>query len=112
MNEERGKKKNIKPVDEIMETNYKYEDSNSLDYIIEDTTENKEETVSKFGVVTGCGSLNVRKEPSLDSEIICVINLSTEVEIEENESTDEFYKICLPNGIEGYCMRKYIITKV
>ena len=62
----------------------------------------------KIGRVFGCTSLNVRKAPKTNAMIICTINCHAEVEIDELESTDDFYKICTASGIEGYCMKKFI----
>lgn len=62
----------------------------------------------KAGVVTDCLKLNVREKPDKDSGIVCEITASTELVIYENESTEEFYKICTYSGIEGYCMKKFI----
>lgn len=61
------------------------------------------------GRVTGCNKLNVRKEPRAIADIVCEIDNNTKVTVYEDESTDEFYKVCLPAGIEGFCMRKYIV---
>ena len=62
----------------------------------------------KIGRVFGCTSLNVRKAPKTNAAVICTINCHAEVEIDELESTDDFYKICTASGIEGYCMKKFI----
>ena len=62
----------------------------------------------KIGRVFGCTSLNVRKAPKTKAMVICTINCHAEVEIDELESTDDFYKICTASGIEGYCMKKFI----
>lgn len=64
-----------------------------------------------LGVVTGCERLNVRKEPSLTSTIVCEIENQTEVMIEEAESTEDFYKVFTVSGIDGFCMRKFIEIK-
>ena len=61
-----------------------------------------------IGSVVDCNTLNVRKEPSIESEVLCEISWSTELMVYEDESTDEFYKICTASGIEGYCMKKFI----
>lgn len=60
------------------------------------------------GIVTDCLKLNIRKEPSPNSRIVCAIDCLTEVIIDEKESTDEFYKICTVSGVEGFCMKKFI----
>lgn len=60
------------------------------------------------GVVVDCSKLNMRVEPYAGADIVCTIDCGTEVVIDEAESTDEFYAVCTPAGMEGYCMRKYI----
>lgn len=77
--------------------------------IEEQTVEKVEEP--KTGVVIDCQRLNVRKEPSVSADIICEIAKQTEVMIYENESTNDFYKICTSAGIEGFCMKKYISVR-
>lgn len=62
----------------------------------------------KQGVVVDCVKLNVRMEPSSNSEIVGQINASSNLEVYEDESTEEFYKICTYSGVEGYCMKKFI----
>jgi len=58
--------------------------------------------------VTNCKKLNLREEPKKDSAIVCEVDYQTELMIDENESTEEFYKVCTAAGIEGFCMRKFI----
>lgn len=60
------------------------------------------------GVVVDCSRLNVRETPALDGVILTQIARSTEVIIEEDESTDEFYKVCLATGLEGYCVKQFV----
>ena len=62
----------------------------------------------KFGKITGCKKLNVRKLPSRDSEIISELVEGSEIMVDDNESTALFYKICTEHGIEGYCMKNFI----
>lgn len=66
------------------------------------------EVQNKTGVVTDCIKLNVRTEPNLKADVLCEITCLSRVTIDENESTDEFYKIYTSAGVEGYCMKKYI----
>lgn len=63
------------------------------------------------GAVVDCLKLNVRKEPSIDAEVLAVIPADSEVVIDIDASVSEFYKICTVAGIEGFCMRKYIALK-
>ena len=60
------------------------------------------------GVVVGCFNLNVRTGPSKDFDVICEIPSDSEVEIDESESFEDFYKICTASGVEGFCMKKFI----
>lgn len=55
-----------------------------------------------------CEKLNVRSDSTIDSDPVGVINRDSKVFIYENESTDEFYKVCTATGLEGYCMKKFI----
>lgn len=75
---------------------------------VETIVEEVPEMTTKIGVVDNCYMLNVRKEPNVDANIICVIKVSDTVEIIEDESTDEFYKVCTAAGATGFCMKKYI----
>lgn len=63
------------------------------------------------GVTTKTFLLNVRKEPDVNSEIVHRLSYSSEVFIDEENSTDEWYKIRTKNGVEGFCMKVYIFVK-
>lgn len=65
-------------------------------------------TEPKEGVVVDCLKLNVRMEPNSDSEVVGQISAATQLKVYEDESTEEFYKICTYSGVEGYCMKKFI----
>ena len=62
----------------------------------------------KFGKVSNCKKLNIRKLPSRDAEIVREVVEGSEVMIDEKESTALFYKICTEHGIEGFCMKDFI----
>ena len=62
----------------------------------------------KFGKISNCKKLNVRKLPSRDAGIVSELVEGSEVMIDENESTALFYKICTEHGIEGFCMKQFI----
>lgn len=61
-----------------------------------------------IGKVVGCLKLNVREQASTYSDVVCEISVNTNVMIDDDNSTNEFYKICTEFGIEGYCMKKFI----
>lgn len=62
----------------------------------------------KQGVVTDCVKLNVREEPKAGAKVVCTIDFLTEVTVDVESSTDDFYCISTASGIEGYCMKDYI----
>lgn len=67
-----------------------------------------EESEPVIGIVTDCTRLNVREHPYSDSTVLGVITAATELIVIEEESTEDFYKICTSIGLEGYCMKKFI----
>ena len=84
---------------------------------VEEVIEPVEETVEEvaeveenltevaFGKVN-CSKLNVRKEPSINSVPLCIIEHGTMMEI--SEFNGEWVKILTPDGVSGYCMREFI----
>lgn len=67
--------------------------------------------VIKFGHVANCESLNVRNKPNVKSNVLCVIKKGDKVKIDDGESTNDFYKVILKSGVEGFCMKKYITVR-
>lgn len=55
--------------------------------------------------------LHVLAEPRLDSEVICKLRYLTEVEIDLENSTEDFYKIYTAIGAEGFCPKDSVIIK-
>lgn len=62
------------------------------------------------GTVFGAYKLYVRKDSNKEAESICTIDENSVVQIDLNatDSDNEFYKITTSDGIEGYCMKKFI----
>lgn len=102
MSKDRGKRSQVKVVSEIIPEEKKEE---VLDVIVE-----AEETVQPMmltGEVT-CELLNVRKNPAKDLQPpVAVIAIGTPVQILESNN-DEWYKVKLNTGHEGFCMRQFI----
>lgn len=63
---------------------------------------------SVVGVVFDCSKLNVRKYPYTHADVRCVIKAGDKVTIDEEGSTELFYKVRTESGVDGYCMRQYI----
>ena len=66
------------------------------------------EVTNPVGIVVGCEKLNVRKEPSINSEVVFQFPCNMEVEIFIDKSTEDWFYVCNAAGIEGFCMKKYI----
>lgn len=90
------------------------DDENSEVETVEQIETVAEETVNvvqyKKGVVSGCKKLRVREKASVNSELLLIIDEGTELQVDlsnDNQSA-EFYKVVVPSGIEGYCMKEFI----
>lgn len=72
--------------------------------------ENIKEEVKRTvkGKVIDCTRLNIRRRPNKDSEVNCIIDVDSIVEINENKSNDEWYRVTTDDEVYGYCMKKYI----
>ena len=87
----RGKRKETKPIDEVI-----------------GNIENVDNTIpsNKIGVVN-CQNLNVRKEPTTDSAILRIIPKDTKVEILSDEN-ETWYKVRIGDIGTGFCMKEFI----
>ena len=81
----------------------------TVENIIEEVEETKPDP--KIGTVTDCNRLNVRKDPNPNAEIICEVPAATDLMIDEEQSTDTFYKVFTAAGVEGYCMKRFVTIK-
>ena len=91
----------IEPVEEAVE-----EVIEPVEEAVEEVAEVEENpTEVAFGKVN-CSKLNVRKEPSINSVPLCIIEHGTRMEISEFDG--EWVKILTSDGVSGYCMRKFI----
>lgn len=67
-----------------------------------------EETVQCFTGVINVSLLNIRVAPNIDSDVVTVVKEGTILEISDEESTDDFYKVYLANGVDGFCMKQFV----
>lgn len=86
------------------------EEAEQAQEIVEES-QKVEESVQTVGFVDNCECLRVRKESNVDSEELCIISKLSEVVIDLDNSTDYFYKVKTSEGVEGYCMKKFITIK-
>lgn len=61
----------------------------------------------KAGVVTDCERLNVRETPSVGATVVAVLPALSSVTVDLEQSTEDFYKVCTAEGVEGFCMKRY-----
>lgn len=73
-----------------------------------EATQVRETHILITGTVTNCKNLNVRKKPDQTSESIQIICAGSEVKIDKDKSTAEFYKVCTAGGTEGYCKKQFV----
>ena len=87
------------------------------DEVIVTTLENKTVTESNSGavakgVVANCAKLNVRSKPGIDGDVVATLSVNEEVNIDVDESTNEWFKISTTAGVKGYCMRKFVNANI
>ena len=61
--------------------------------------------------IVNCLRLHVFSEPNTDSEVVCKLRYLTEVEIDFENSTEDFYKVYTAIGAEGFCQKDLLIIK-
>lgn len=61
------------------------------------------------GTVVGCRLLNIRTEPDIDSDVVCVVPELSTLAVDLSESSNGWFHVYTPAGVEGYCMKKYVV---
>lgn len=72
---------------------------------------NDKKGMTDMNGIVNCIRLHIHAEPNLESEIVCKVRYLTEVEIDLEESTEDFYKIYTAIGAEGYCEKDLLTIK-
>lgn len=94
------KREQIKPSDE------------NMTLPVEETEANVQEEPKKVsGIVVNCNRLNIRTKPSINSQPVGNVTVNSEVIINLNQSNDEWLKVITKDGVEGFCMKKYVKIK-
>lgn len=79
---------------------------------VEETEANVQEEPKKVsGIVVDCNRLNIRTKPSINSQPVGNVTVNSEVVINLNQSNDEWLKVITKDGVEGFCMKKYVKIK-
>ena len=103
----------IEPVDETEETEETEQDKPADESDDEEQDEIQPDEVKEACVVK-CEKLNVRKEASKTSEVVCVISKDAALTVSITKSTEDFYKVYTINNevlVEGYCVKDFIKIK-
>ena len=75
----------------------------------ENTCETTCETKKGIIDAPGYAGINLRSEPSTESEVLKVMKEGEEIEILDEEHLD-FYAVCTADGFLGYCMKAFVIV--
>lgn len=67
-------------------------------------------TTMPTGIVN-CSIVYIHLDPNLDSNVLCNLRYLTEVKIDLENSTKDFYKIYTAIGMEGFCEKDLVIIK-
>ena len=83
----------------------------TTDDVKDDVTDEVNENVSEIvGTVVNCERLNVRKSATRKSQVLKVIEKGTNVIIENDDTSNIFYKVRI-DDVVGYCMKDFIEIK-
>lgn len=80
--------------------------------LVNETVETKSLPEMVEGVVSGCAKLNVRSDASLFADVVCTLDVMSEIMIDINKSTKDWLYVCTATGIEGYCMKKFVDARL
>lgn len=72
------------------------------------TKTNIDEANEVIGKIDGFEKLYVRSQADKESEPVGIVNTLDELYIDLEKSTEEFYKVLTSNGLEGYCIKKFV----
>lgn len=64
-----------------------------------------------FGKVANCEKLNIRKSPSLESDILEVAFKNDKLSVNLDNSVSGWYAVTTASGCSGYTMVQYVETK-
>lgn len=80
--------------------------------MVVETVETVEVPKTVIGVVTDCTKLNVRTKPTLNGDVVCVINVNDKVTIDPVKSNRDWFCVTTAAGDKGYCMKKFVTAKL
>ena len=87
------------PVEEVVEV--------SEEPVVEEVVEVSEEKTEAIGLITA-DLLYVRTGPGKDYDHSAILEKNTKVNVDLEYENEDFYKVVTSDGIEGYCMKKFV----
>lgn len=102
----RGKRKELDPIDEVAM------EQPVIEEVASEVTEEPKTDELLDGIVHNCVKLNVRRNPSIESDVVAVLNEQDQIKVKDVDTLSDWYFIQLPNGEEGFSMKKYIAVGV
>lgn len=84
-----------------------------VETVLESVTDTPEVSTKEpvYGVVIDCSQLNVREKSNKNAKVLCEVKVGSKLVIDEAKSTADWFSVCTENGIEGFCMKRYIKVK-
>lgn len=64
--------------------------------------------------LTNCKRLNIRVKPYIGSEVLCIADSNSKIQVSAEESTSKWYSVKVRNGgkvFTGYCLKEYLTVK-
>lgn len=61
-----------------------------------------------LAVIDNCEEACVYEEPSSDSDILGMLKQGSEVIVDLNDSTDDFYMLYTKYGLGGFCLKEFV----
>ncbi len=55
--------------------------------------------------------LHIHEEPNLKSMVICKVRYLTDLLVDPEESTEDFYKVFTATGVEGFCEKEFVTLR-
>lgn len=101
------------PINEVIENTQRPIENVIEENVVELDVQNNETIITEnrpiIGHVYNCEKLHLRSSASKESESLCKLNKGDEIQILDSNESEEFYKVCTSSGLEGYCMKSYIV---
>lgn len=79
--------------------------------MVEETVETVVLPKEIYGIIT-CARLNIRKGPSIKADVVCVLTEGVKMKLNLDRSTTEWFKVSTEDGVDGWCMRKFVEAKL